>query len=53
MIRLVVTIDARYPLRLRDMEGLLFERGIAITQRAGFQKWCLKRGPSGPPARTP
>ncbi len=41
VIRLVVMMYVRYPLSLRNVEDLLFERGIDIcheTVRQGFDK---------------
>ena len=36
VIRLVVMMYVRYPLSLRNVEDLLFERGIDILNRPGF-----------------
>ena len=35
VIRLVVMMYVRYPLSLRNVEDLLFERGIDISRRCG------------------
>jgi putative transposase len=42
MIRLVVLLYVRFPLSPRNVEGLLFERGIDIcheTVRRGLRQW--------------
>jgi putative transposase len=43
--RLVVMMDIRYPLSLRNVEDLLFERGIGICHEA-VRLWWNRFGPS-------
>ena len=44
VIRLVVMMYVRYPLSLRNVEALLFERGIDIC-RETVRKWWNRFGP--------
>ena len=44
VIRLVVMMDVRFPLSLRDVEGLLFERGIDICHET-VRFWWNRFGP--------
>ena len=67
VIRLVVMMYVRYPLSLRNVEDLLFERGIDICHEtvrlANSTQSALQRGPDlchrpqpagrPPPPRTP
>jgi putative transposase len=43
VIRLTVMMYIRYPLSLRQVEDLLFERGMALSNQTG-----LRRARSGP-----
>ena len=44
VIRLVVMMNVRYPLSLRNVEDLLFERGIDICHKA-VRLWWTRFGP--------
>ena len=44
VIRLVVLMYVRYPLSLRNVEDLLFERGIDICHET-VRKWWNRFGP--------
>jgi putative transposase len=44
VIRLVVLMYVRYPLSLRNVEDLLFERGIDICHET-VRLWCNRFGP--------
>lgn len=50
VIRLVVMINVRFPLSLRNVENLLFERGIDVCRKA-VRHWC--NGPLGSPLNLP
>ncbi len=50
VIRLVVTMYVRYPLSLRNVEDLLFERGIDICHET-VRLWWNRFGPRGPQCR--
>jgi transposase-like protein len=38
-----VGLSSRFPLRDRDVQDLLFERGIDVTH-AAIRQWCLQCG---------
>lgn len=44
IIRLAVTLNARFPLSLRNVEGLLHERGIDISHET-VRFWWHRFGP--------
>src|SRR5208283_325696 len=44
VIRLVVLMYVRFPLSLRNVEDLLFERGIGICHET-VRPWCDQFGP--------
>ena len=45
VIRLVVVMYVKYPLSLRNMEDLLFERGIDICHETVRKWWRLEAAP--------
>ena len=47
VIRLAVMMYIRYPLSLRQVEDLLFERGIDICHESVRYWWCLTSAPMG------
>jgi putative transposase len=44
VIRLVVLVYVRFPLRLHNREDLLFERGVDIYHET-VRMWCNRLGP--------
>jgi putative transposase len=48
VIRLVVMMYVKYPLSLRNVEDLLFERGIDICHET-VRFWWNRFGPMSPP----
>ena len=49
VIRLTVMVFIRYPLSLRQVEDILFERGINICHET-VRFWCNRFGPMFPAA---